>query len=231
MDSLDFKGKEMQNLLRDLKTVNKWLGGNAITLKGIDKLLREHDRSKTLTVMDIGCGDGEMLRQCTDYLHRKGYQVRGVGIDFNENILHYARSQSKKYKNITFEKIDVFYEPNLIPNCDIALCTLFLHHFSEEEIIRLLKVLLPKVHKGLVINDLHRNRMAFNLFKLVSLLFLKTSTAYHDGLVSIARGFKKYELAAMQRQLPNQNSEIGWKWAFRFQWLIHKNPGADSGDN
>lgn len=222
MDDFDFQGEEMKNLLGDLKTVNKWLGGNSISIDGIKKLLTGHQKETDVTILDIGCGDGELLRKCALYAKTNDLKFECIGIDFNENILKYAELQSKEFPNIKFRKVDVFLEEELIPNCDIAICTLFLHHFSNENIEGLLKKLLNKSRKGLVINDLKRSRMAFNLFKLSSKLFLKTKTAKHDGLVSIARGFKKPELQAISEKIPNQQSKIHWRWAFRYQWILKK---------
>lgn len=222
MDDLDFQGEEMKNVLGDLKKVNKWLGGNSITLDGVEKLLAGHSRKDRIIILDIGCGDGELLRKCAEYAKKNNLKIDCIGIDFNENILEYAENQSKGFPNITFQKVDAFLEEELIPNCDIAVCTLFLHHFNNEKIEALLKVLLRKVNKGIVINDLQRSNSAFNLFKLVSNLFLKTKTAKHDGLVSIARGFKKSELENISKKIPNQKSEIHWRWAFRYQWILKK---------
>ena len=222
MDSLDFQGEEMQNLLKDLKTVNKWLGGNKITLNGLQKLLREHPKSQELRILDIGCGDGQMLRKCSDFAQKMGYMVKCIGIDFNMNILEFAKLQSKDYPNIEFRKVDVFFDENLIPNSDIALFTLFLHHFSNKKIEHLLKSVISKTNKGLIVNDLQRSKQAFNLFKLVSKLFLKTKTAEHDGLVSIARGFRKRELEVISKKIQNQKSTIRWQWAYRYQWILEK---------
>ena len=222
MDNLDFQGLEMQNLLKDLKTVNKWLGGSNITIDGLKKLLTPNFKTKKITILDVGCGDGELLRQCADFGKRNNLELELIGIDFNENILEFAKFQSKEYLNIKFQKVDVFSEENLIPNCDIALCTLFLHHFSNENIINILKILLNKTQIGLVINDLERNKLAFNLFKIVSHLFLKTNTAKHDGLVSVARGFKREELQNISMKIPYQESEISWRWAYRYQWILKK---------
>ncbi len=222
MDDLDFQGEEMKNLLGDLKYVNKWLGGNKVTLDGIEKLLRGNSKKEPITILDIGCGDGQLLRNCAKYAENNGLKLKCIGLDFNKNILEYAENQSKDFPNIKFQKVDVFLEEELIPNCDIAVCTLFLHHFSDESIAELLKILLKKSNNGLVINDLQRSRIAFNLFKIVSNLFLKTDTAKHDGLVSIARGFKKSELEHISKKIPNQKSEIHWKWAFRYQWILKK---------
>jgi hypothetical protein len=205
-----------------LKYVNKWLGGNKVTLDGIEKLLRGNSKKEPITILDIGCGDGQFLRNCAKYAENNGLKLKCIGLDFNKNILEYAENQSKDFPNIKFQKVDVFLEEELIPNCDIAVCTLFLHHFSDESIAELLKILLKKSNNGLVINDLQRSRIAFNLFKIVSNLFLKTDTAKHDGLVSIARGFKKDELEHISKKIPNQKSEIHWRWAFRYQWILKK---------
>ena len=93
MDNLDFQGAEMKNLLCDLKTVNKWLGGNSISIDGIEKLLRGHSKKNPIVILDIGCGDGELLRKCTDYGEKNNYNFQCIGIDFNQNILEIAKKK------------------------------------------------------------------------------------------------------------------------------------------
>lgn len=222
MDDLNFKGSEMNNLLDDLRIVNKWLGGNNITIDGLQKLLKSSNKKEKITILDVGCGDGELLRKCADFASQHNYNFEMIGLDFNENILRVAETQSINYPNIKFQKVDVFLDENLIPNCDIALCTLFLHHFSNEKIENLLKTLIEKTTIGLIVNDLERNKYAFNLFKIASNLFLKTKTARHDGLVSVARGFKREELQEISKKIPHQRSQIYWRWAYRYQWILKK---------
>ncbi|MGK0296366.1 MAG: hypothetical protein ACI884_002544, partial [Ulvibacter sp.] len=62
MDDFELKGDEMKKVLTDLKNVNKWLGGNNISISGIIKLLPEGAKEQTITILDFGCGDGEILR-------------------------------------------------------------------------------------------------------------------------------------------------------------------------
>ena len=71
------------------------------------------------------------------------------------------------------------------------VCNLFLHHFKNEEIITIVQKLVDASKMGVVVNDLNRNKLAFNLFKVFSRIFLKTHIARNDGLVSVARGFKR----------------------------------------
>jgi len=222
MDDNQFQGKEMQDLLADLDFINKWLGGNNIAIKGVHTLLKNQSTSKEITVLDIGCGDGSTLRSVADHARQNNIAITGIGIDFNDYILKEAARKSKSYSNIGYLNIDVFKEANQIPPFDIAICSLFLHHFENQEIETLLRQIIQKTAIGIVVNDLHRNWVAYNAFKLISFLFLKTETATHDGLISIAKGFRKSELIQFSQKIPFQKSSISWQWAFRYLWILKK---------
>jgi len=222
MDDFNFKGAEMEALLSDLERVNKWLGGNQITLNGLVTLLKDVPKTETIVLVDLGCGDGELLRRCANFGKKHGYKLQFIGIDANEHILTTARQRSIDYQNITYQKLNVTSSKASWPEMDIVLCTLFLHHFSTEEISSLLEKLSAQAKVGMVINDLERSKLAFRLFWLFSRLFLKTNTARFDGLVSIARGFKRKELMTLSEDIQGITSTIQWKWAFRYQWILKK---------
>lgn len=221
MDSMYFGGKEMQKLLNDIAFVNRKLGGNRITIKGLNQLLKKHDL-KEITILDVGCGDGDSLRKMIKYLENQGVKVLGIGVDFNENILEEAEQKSKSLENIQFNNIDVLENPKDIPSADIVVFNLFLHHFQDDEIVFLLNEISSKIRIGLIVNDLKRSRIAFFLFKLFSFFFLKTKTASYDGLVSVARGFRKSELKELSQEIKNQKSSISYHWAFRYLWILYK---------
>ena len=220
MDDFELKGAELERLLSDLKTVNTLLGGTNISLNGIKQLLPHCDTSKPITIMDMGCGDGAILRKCAAFGKKLGLQFQLIGLDGNPNILRLAMEKSSNYSNISYQTVDILAEDTVLPACDIALCTLFLHHFPNESIITLLEGLTTATKAGIVINDLERSKVAFWLFMLFSFVFLKTKIAKHDGLVSIARAFRRKELIELSEKLENTNSRIRWKWAFRYQWIL-----------
>lgn len=222
MDDFELQGDEMKILLTDLKRVNKWLGGNRITIDGIIKLLAEHAKKDTITILDIGCGDGAMLRECAYFAEKRGYTFDLIGIDANAHILKEAKKRSKNFKNISFKQLNVFSENLNEISFDIALCTLFVHHLTDTEIKLTLNRLLAKVKVGLVVNDLQRSRIAYWLFSIFSNLFLKTKIARHDGLVSIAKGFRRKEIKLLSKEIKNSRSDISWRWAFRYQWTLKK---------
>ncbi len=222
MDDLDFGGSEMSALLKDLAFVNRWLGGNSITWNGVKKLIRP---GASLRVLDMGCGDGAQLRYLAVRADDYRTDMDFTGVDANGNILEEARAMSRDFGRIHYRKLDVFSEELDLSETDVVLCTLFLHHFSNERIIELLLKVMSQVKVGVVVNDLHRSPLAFGLYRIFSRIFLKTKTAKHDGLVSIARGFRRKEIQAMadalsKRSAINFKSKIRWKWAFRYQWIL-----------
>jgi len=220
LDNFELNDPEMELMLDDLKTVNTILGGQEVTLDGILVLLEGISKEERITIVDIGCGDGEMLRKVAQFGVKHHYNFNLIGIDGNEHIIKIAETKSTGYPNISYKIKDIFSKGSIVPEYDIALCTLFLHHFKNEGVTAILEKLSAQAKVGVVVNDLHRSRIAFWLFIGFSSIFIKTKIAKHDGLVSVARGFKRKELRALAAQIPKTSSKIMWKWAFRWQWIL-----------
>ncbi|MEO1030414.1 MAG: methyltransferase domain-containing protein [Bacteroidota bacterium] len=218
MDDFSMKGELLRDTLDKLGKINRWLGGNRVTLNGIEQLLAGHPKDRTYTIIDLGCGHGDMLRWIADFGKKHQFKFKLIGIDANQDAIEYAIELSRAYDEITFEKCDIFSEGFRTMNYDIALSTLFLHHFNEQEILSLLRTISNSANLGIVINDLHRSNVAYVLFKLLSLT-ISNQMIVKDGLTSISRAFKRRELESISKQL-QLKSQIRWKWAFRYQWLI-----------
>ncbi|RZS93836.1 methyltransferase domain-containing protein [Aquimarina brevivitae] len=221
LDDFELQGEELNVSLQDIARVNKWLGGNAVTLSGIEELLNNFPKEKTVTIVDIGCGNGDMLREIANHFEKKDRKLELIGIDANANTIQQAEALSQSYPNISYKTIDIFGAAFLQLNYDIGLCTLTLHHFKDQQITEMIPLFTKQSNLGVVINDLHRSKWAYYLFKIVSSIFIKSEIARHDGLISILRGFKKDELKAWAKTIEAQSS-IKWKWAFRYQWIIKK---------
>jgi hypothetical protein len=219
MDDFSIQGAVLRDTLDQLGRINKWLGGNSITIKGIEQLLRTQDESQSFSIIDLGCGHGDMLRQVADYGRKQGIEFRLIGIDANEDAIAYAHQLSRDYPEIAYKSLDVFSDEFNRLHCDIALCTLFLHHFSESEILRVLRQLQKQTRLGIVVNDLQRSEIAYGLFRLLGIT-ISNPMVKQDGLTSILRAFKKKELEEMSRQLALP-FQLRWKWAFRYQWIIN----------
>jgi len=221
MDDFSLKGEELRDALDKIAAINQLLGGNKLTLSGVKQLLTNHDKNKTITIVDIGCGNGDMLRMLADYGRAQHLKLNLIGIDANAFTISYAEQLTEKYSNISFNCMDIFSPQFDKLNYDIVLCTLTLHHFSDNDIEDIIATFKKNAAIGVVINDLHRSKLAYRLFAVICRIFALNRMSRKDGLVSILRGFKKEELEVYSQKLNLKNYSIHWKWAFRYQWIIY----------
>ena len=227
MDDFKLEGEVLKDALDKIASINRMLGGNKVTIEGVLKLLQRKPKEisgRTIRILDIGCGNGDMLRALARHKQLRGLKLQLIGIDANLFTIRHAESLSEEYSNITYHCADIFEwlkdETPKSTHLDIVVCTLTLHHFLDKDILRLISTLHRKTSAGIVVNDLHRNALAYYLFKGLCLLFGLNDMSREDGLVSILRGFKKKDLEYYSANLGLKNRTIKWKWAFRYQWII-----------
>ena len=84
MDDLDMSGELLIKTLDQIAGINKWLGGNGLTIDGIKTLLLNHPNDKTISIIDLGCGNGDMLREVAEFGQKNGYKFKLLGIDANQ---------------------------------------------------------------------------------------------------------------------------------------------------
>ena len=223
MDDFALEGEELREALDKIAKINQLLGGNELTLQGVKSLVKNIDISKELTIVDVGCGNGDMLRILANYGKKNHLNFSLIGIDANNFTINHARDLSSNYSNIKYRIEDIFEESFQELHYDIVLCTLTLHHFKNDQIIKLINIFKANSKLGIVINDLQRSQVSYRLFQALCFVFRLNKMSKEDGLVSILRGFKKEELVAFSNQLGIKKYTIHWKWAFRYQWIIKTN--------
>ncbi|NNC44445.1 MAG: methyltransferase, partial [Winogradskyella sp.] len=81
MDDFSMEGDLLRDTLDKLGSINKWLGGNKITIDGVEKLLENQPKDKQYTIIDLGCGHGDILRLIAEFGRKKGYTLKLRGID------------------------------------------------------------------------------------------------------------------------------------------------------
>ena len=161
MDDFSISGPELRRTLVTLGRINRWLGGNKVTLNGIKKVLNGHPKEQPVTILDLGCGGGDMLRDVADFGYQSGYSFKIIGIDANKNTLGYAKELSNSFPDIEFLHCNIFSSEFERLEYDLVLTSLFLHHFDDNKLESLLKGILEKASIGIVVNDLHRHPMAY----------------------------------------------------------------------
>ncbi len=192
--------------------INKMLGIYRSTLKILKKLKSPN------CIMDIGCGGGLFILNLARHLPKSIL----IGNDISKPATKLA---IKNRTDLGITKEHVLFkhlkEPNVFleeSSVDVILATLVCHHMSDAEIIIFLQQGIKKANDRVIINDLHRNSIAYLLYFLFSPIFCKNRLIQHDGLLSIKRGFKRSEWQALLKQAGIINFEI--KWCFPFRWRV-----------
>lgn len=217
MDDLQCSGKELEQTLNELRTINRLLGGNEVTTSGI-RVLAGKNALRSYTIADLGCGGGDMTLVMKEWGIRNGYSLRIVGVDANPNIISLAKKRVQlHYPDIEFRQGNVFDVNYLTEEVDIQTCTLFMHHFTDEELVRMLTNLRNTTRIGLVINDLHRHFLAYHSIKWLTAAFSRSRMVKNDAPLSVLRAFSRSDWERLLRAAGIEKYQISWHWAFRWQ--------------
>lgn len=219
MDDLESGGQVIDQTLKELETINRLLGGNQVTTNGLAQLI-PHNQREEITIADLGCGGGDILKLVAQWANKKGLKVKMVGFDANPNIIEFAKENCKAFDNISFEVQDIFSDEFKSRKFDVILCTLFTHHFHDDALVEIFKQFKNQATLGVIINDLHRHWFAYHSIRLLTKFFSKSEMVQYDGPLSVLRSFRKNDLELIVRKAQIKDYKLRWMWAFRWQLIF-----------
>ncbi len=210
MDDFSIRDERIDIALSELKIINKYLGGISTTKSALNFLLESENEK--LKIIDIGSGSSDNLIAAKNRFPN----LQILSIDKNLRVLSNSENSLKKINS------DAFHLPIKDGSCDIVHAALFLHHFTEDQIQKLLKEFLRISKIGIIINDLQRSLLALIGIKILTVLFSKSEMVKNDAPLSVKRGFTKHELLKILLNSGATNFIIKRKWAFRWMVVIKK---------
>jgi len=233
LDAPDIPRADLWRNLAELDTINRWLGGHAVTLAGLQRLYThlppkpperpgapESGAPRKLRIVDIGCGGGDTLKAITTWLkvakvaQQAGLQVELTGVDLKPECLEFAQQACQ---GLDIQWICSDYRL-LEAEYDIVLTSLFCHHLDPVQLHEFLLWAKQNAKLGLLINDLHRHPLAWWGIRLLTALFSRSHLVKHDAPLSVWRGFSRAELAEALAET-GWKAELEWCWAFRYRVL------------
>ncbi len=219
MDDLGSSGQIVEQSLRELDFINLWLGGNALTMDALSRCVGVDERK--LRIADLGCGSGDILRRVAAWARNRNLDVELEGYDANPFIAQYARQHSRDFPEITTFSEDILSEQFAERTFDVVLCTLFLHHFTNEELSQFLRELRNRTSAWIIINDLHRHWLAYYSIRALTQALSRSEMVKNDGPISVLRGFSKDDIRRIMKRANLDEFYLNWRWAFRWQWIIN----------
>src|SRR5688572_3678487 len=103
MDQPDASREETLQALKELEIINKLLGGYHVIFDALDKT---GWRKKNFSIMDLGCGGGDLLRAIGKKAKQYKLNIQLIGVDRNPLMIEYATRQDDQH--INYKVMDVF---------------------------------------------------------------------------------------------------------------------------
>ena len=108
MDDFAMEGEILRDALDKIAKINQLLGGNQLTLQGVQDLTSSISKSNEIVIVDVGCGNGDMLRTLADFGLKNKLKFQLIGIDANSFTISHAQQLSQNYPNISYRCEDIF---------------------------------------------------------------------------------------------------------------------------
>ena len=185
MDADDLDAATYADVVGDLATVNTVTMARRPTL---DFLARATKGRKSFRLLDVGFGDGYMLRRVARWAKAKGIEAELVGVDLNPRSEQAARAHGGAIRYVTGDYADLAHEP-----WDVIVSSLVAHHMSHDQLIAFLRFMEGHASAGWFVNDLHRHGFAHWGFPVLATIARWHRIVRHDGTLSIARSYRPDE--------------------------------------
>jgi 2-polyprenyl-3-methyl-5-hydroxy-6-metoxy-1,4-benzoquinol methylase len=183
---------ELAVILSDLARFNGAMLGRWLVIRWLRQALHRLPPGQPVTLLDIGCGHGDLLRAVRHWAQKSGRQIKLTGIDLNPQVIGIARANTDGSDAIEYCATDVFdYKPP--HSIDIVTTSLVAHHLTDAMIVRLLRWLEANAQKGWLICDLRRSIVPFYFIALAGRLLRLHPVITYDGRVSVARSLTRKE--------------------------------------
>jgi 2-polyprenyl-3-methyl-5-hydroxy-6-metoxy-1,4-benzoquinol methylase len=203
-------------VLRDLALVNRWTLAARPTLEFLERSLAGRP---SFTLLDVGYGQGDMLREIGRWAKAGGITAELVGVDIDPRSASAAIAATPRDMHIRFVTGDYRDVPGRF---DFVVSSLVAHHMSERELRRFVRFMEHEAKLGWLINDLHRHRVALLAFPLLARALGVHRIVREDGTLSIARSFRRKDWRRILRHSGLREGQAQLKRYFPFRLCVER---------
>lgn len=183
MDDPSLDPRVYDEVLKGLGRINAWTLASRPTLGFLARAARGR---RGFSLLDVGFGEGGMLRTIATWARRRGLDVRLTGVDLNPKSEGVARALTPSGLPIDFVTGDY----RELGRFDLVISSLVAHHMTDGQLREFLRWMEERAELGWFVNDLHRHRFAYSGYPLLAALLRVHPIVRQDGQLSIARSFR-----------------------------------------
>ena len=200
---------ELERDLERLRQLNRWFGSYRLVLKIMRRWIKPGTR---LRVVDLATGSGDIARLLVDFARKIGAHIEVDAVDRQSATVQIARKLSVRYPEISFHKGDIREWDGAQPY-DIALCSLVLHHFSDDDAAKILRRCRALSKRFVLVSDLRQGFLLRGGVHVLTMLIFREPMTRFDARLSAQRAFSFSEMRQVAIQAGWEN--FGHK-KFRF---------------
>lgn len=184
LDTGDYTPSEYRRWQKEMRFIHRIFGEMRALRRSLYKDIKQ--TNGPVSVLDVGAGSGELLRELNKWTAQRKAFFAGVEINREATL-------SIKSHTISAIQSDALQLPLADNSFDFVFCSLFLHHLQDEAAVALLKEMSRVARKRIYAIDLNRHPTAYYLYKALGSVLLQRFTL-EDGALSILRSFNPKEL-------------------------------------
>lgn len=190
--------QEIHGAYRLIAYVNRFLGGTRTVLRHLERYAPSWKKGETLRILDVGAGGSDIPRAIADWARARSVRVFIVALDVSREALTYSASVLSGYPEVVLVEASAFDPPFARGTFDYVISSMFFHHLTDSDAVRLLTVFDTLAARGIVVNDLFRSVSAF-----VGIWLMARLTANrlfrHDAPLSVARSYRREDAESLAR--------------------------------
>jgi ubiquinone/menaquinone biosynthesis C-methylase UbiE len=221
-EMMDLPGQPKELLaddLRNLRVINRYLGGYRNVLRGLARLVNEQKLDR-FTLLDIGTGSGDIPTVIARWARQRQITARISGLDREAATVAEAVDQTRSFPEITILRGDATAPPFGARSFDFVLTSQLLHHFKDEQIIALLRNWARLARRGIIVSDLVRHPVAYHGIRLLTTAFTRNLMTRTDAPLSVRRACTISEWRELLRRADVGRLRVRWMFPFRVLALI-----------
>ena len=218
LDGADASPEELALVLRDLARFNGAMLGHWPVIDWLRRATKNAPKETALTLVDVGCGYGDLLRAIRRWAHKRGLTIRLIGLDLNCETVRIAQTVTEGADEIDYCVMDVFDFAPPVP-IDFVVSSLVTHHLSDDMIAKFLRWMEETARKGWLIYDLQRHPLPYYFITIMGKLTQLHPMVIHDGRISVARSLTRTEWLARIGEAGIARDAVRLRW-FLFRFAI-----------
>ena len=200
--------------LSDLRRINRLLGGTSVVLKALAGSFSAKGGER-LSLLDVGTGSADIPSAVASWCRSRGVEAAISALDISERNIRVARTRLGVSHDLSLVRADAVHLPFSDRSIDFVTASLFLHHFRDDDVVKLLAEFARVARRAVIVNDLVRNLVPYYFIKLSGPLIARSWLTRNDGPVSVLRGFTRDELVSLARSAGLRDCSVERRFPYR----------------